>query len=406
MACKLHFLLFGFICWATNSFSQTTNYGFYYISGSGAHGIYLAEKDQQGNWKRGKKILMNGQFDGNAVDPDVIKLDDGSYKIFYYKGYFVSPPPPNYTIHEIYCAISNDGVNFTTEGKVFESDGITDPTVIRLNDGIYLMACVRGSVVVFAKSSDGKNFQVTGATIQNGGIPELVKLDDGSIRLFYNGPGGIISSRSTNNGETWIKETGVRFSYNKGIADPSVIKRSDGKWYLFVKGFNSTGAQNPSGHHVMLSESNDCYTFNFVGEVLLDSASVPEGVVLNQSTDVDKRFTELLPNDFVLYQNYPNPFNPETVISYTIPFVENRRLSKLGFAEVDGESLQHVTLKIYDVLGREVAILVNKLQQQGTYRVKFNVEQIFTGWRYNSGVYFYQLSVNGFSQIKKMVLMR
>ena len=58
--------------------------------------------------------------------------------------------------------------------------------------------------------------------------------------------------------------------------------------------------------------------------------SVPEGVVLNQSTDVDERFTELLPTDFVLYQNYPNPFNPETVVSYTIPFVETR----------DGESLQ------------------------------------------------------------------
>ena len=60
-------------------------------------------------------------------------------------------------------------------------------------------------------------------------------------------------------------------SYNKGFADPSVIKRSNGKWCLFVKGFNSAGAQNPSGHNVMLSESNDCYTFNFVGGVLFDN---------------------------------------------------------------------------------------------------------------------------------------
>jgi len=337
------------------NYTQTTNFGFYYVSGSGNHGIYIAEKDQLGNWKRGKKILLDGQFNGNAVDPDVIKLDDGRYRLFYYKGYFVTPPPPNYTAHEIYSAISNDGVNFTVEGKVFESDNITDPTVIKLNDGSYLMACVRGSLDIFAKSVDGKTFQATGVTIQNGGIPELVKLDDGSIRLFYNGPGGIISSRSTDGGLTWIKENGVRLSFSGGIADPSVIKRADGKWYLIVKGFNNTGAQNPAGHNVRLSESNDCYTFNFINGVLLDSASVPDGVVLNQSTDVLEKNEKYLQSDFILYQNYPNPFNKESVISYQLSFAG------------------YVILKIYDVLGREITTLVNDFKQPGFYNFQFSI---------------------------------
>jgi len=372
------------ICYVSIHYTQTTNFGFYYVSGSGDHGIYLAEKDQLGNWKRGKKILLDGQFNGNAVDPDVIKLDDGRYRLFYYKGYFVTPPPPNYTAHEIYSAISNDGVNFTVEGKVFESDNITDPTVIKLNDGSFLMACVRGNLDIFAKSVDGKNFQATGVTIQNGGIPELVKLDDGSVRLFYNGPGGIISSRSTDSGSTWTKENGVRLSYSSGIADPSVIKRADGKWYLIVKGFNNTGAQNPAGHNVRLSESNDCYTFNFVNGVLLDSASVPDGVVLNQSTDVLEKNEKFLPNNFILYQNYPNPFNGESVISY--------RLSVAGY----------VTLKIYDVLGREISALVNETQHVGIHNSKF----ITQNSTLPSGIYYYKLTVNGFSQTKKMVLLK
>jgi hypothetical protein len=379
------------ICSVHANYSQTTNFGFYYVSGSGAHGIYLAEKDQLGNWKRGKKILLDGQFNGNAVDPDVIKLDDGRYRLFYYKGYFVTPPPPNYTTHEIYSAVSNDGVNFAVEGKVFESDNITDPTVIKLNDGTYLMACVRGSLDIFAKSLDGKNFQATGVTIQNGGIPELVKLDDGSIRLFYNGPGGIISSRSTDGGLTWTKENGARLSFSGGIADPSVIKRADGKWYLFVKGFNNTGAQNPAGHNVRLSESNDCYTFNFINGVLLDSASVPDGVVLNPSTDVLEKNEKILPNDFILYQNYPNPFNPETTISWQLAVSS------------------YVTLKIYDVLGREISTLVSDIILPGFYNSQFvilNLPAGRQGYQFPSGIYYYKLSVNGFSQTKKMVLLK
>ncbi len=379
------------ICYVSIHYTQTTNFGFYYVSGSGNHGIYLAEKDQLGNWKRGKKILLDGQFNGNAVDPDVIKLDDGRYRLFYYKGYFVTSPPPNYTANEIYSAVSNDGVNFTVEGKVFESNNITDPTVIKLNDGSYLMACVRGSLDIFAKSLDGKNFQSTGVTIQNGGIPELVKLDDGSIRLFYNGPGGIISSRSTDGGLTWTKENGTRLSFSGGIADPSVIKRADGKWYLIVKGFNNTGAQNPAGHNVRLSESNDCYTFNFINGVLLDSASVPDGVVLNQSTDILEKNEKFLPNDFILYQNYPNPFNPSTVISYQLSVTSK------------------VSLKVYDLLGREIVELVNEEQQPGIYNSQFAILPVGRQVRNSqlpSGVYYYKLTVNGFSQTKKLVLLK
>jgi hypothetical protein len=90
-----------------------------------------------------------------------------------------------------------------------------------------------------------------------------------------------------------------------------------------------------------------------------------------------------VPRSFVMNQNYPNPFNPTTVISFTL--------------EQDG----YTTLKIYDVLGREVATLVQGEMQAGVeHRVTFD------GSRLANGVYFSSLESNGEKQIKRMVLMK
>jgi len=90
----------------------------------------------------------------------------------------------------------------------------------------------------------------------------------------------------------------------------------------------------------------------------------------------------LVPDEFLLSQNYPNPFNPETKIAYSIP--------------VKG----HVSLKIYNSIGKEVASLVNRSQNSGNYEVRFD------GASLNSGVYFYKIQVNDFVQTKKMILLK
>ncbi|GEM_PF-1650156 len=97
-----------------------------------------------------------------------------------------------------------------------------------------------------------------------------------------------------------------------------------------------------------------------------------------------------LPTAFLLYQNYPNPFNPETVISYTITNVETRL----------GEFLQLVKLRVYDVLGREAAVLVNEFQQPGQY------VETFHGASLPSGVYFYTLIAGNKIETKKMLLIK
>ncbi|MFN4112022.1 MAG: T9SS type A sorting domain-containing protein, partial [Ignavibacteria bacterium] len=92
---------------------------------------------------------------------------------------------------------------------------------------------------------------------------------------------------------------------------------------------------------------------------------------------------ESLPDHFVLKQNYPNPFNPSTIIEYNLP--ENTV----------------VTLKIYDLMGREVKTLVNsEYQTKGLYKYFLNAGEL------SSGVYFYQLKSDKFSSTKKMILLR
>lgn len=88
------------------------------------------------------------------------------------------------------------------------------------------------------------------------------------------------------------------------------------------------------------------------------------------------------PDKFNLYQNYPNPFNPTTTIKYSIP-QENK-----------------VTLKIYDVIGNEVATLVNGNKPAGTYNVTFNANNLA------SGIYFYRLEAGNYISIKKLILLK
>ena len=98
----------------------------------------------------------------------------------------------------------------------------------------------------------------------------------------------------------------------------------------------------------------------------------------------DNMFT---PEEFRLYQNYPNPFNPSTTIKYEIP------------DQVRNDNVL-VKLKIYDILGRKVATLVNKEQSAGGYEVQFDASHL------TSGVYIYRLQSGSFVESRKMVLLK
>lgn len=95
-------------------------------------------------------------------------------------------------------------------------------------------------------------------------------------------------------------------------------------------------------------------------------------------------------NEFSLEQNYPNPFNPITTIKYSIPVVATHELPLQN----------HVVLKVYNILGKEVTTLVNEQQKPGAYQIKFNAIN------FSSGVYYYQLRTGNFIKTKKMILLK
>lgn len=90
----------------------------------------------------------------------------------------------------------------------------------------------------------------------------------------------------------------------------------------------------------------------------------------------------IYPENFFLFQNYPNPFNPTTTIKYSIP--------KASF----------VVIKIYDIIGEEVATLVNAQKPSGNYSVKFDASNL------SSGIYFYRITSGNFMATKKLIILK
>ena len=92
------------------------------------------------------------------------------------------------------------------------------------------------------------------------------------------------------------------------------------------------------------------------------------------------------PSGIFLSQNYPNPFNPSTSIRYTL------------------QSLNFVELKVFDLVGREIAVLVSKEQPAGDYKIEFDADKIEN--RLSSGIYIYRLSAGAYRSVKKMIYLK
>jgi len=97
--------------------------------------------------------------------------------------------------------------------------------------------------------------------------------------------------------------------------------------------------------------------------------------------DVESNYSTI-PNEFILKQNYPNPFNPSTVIEFGLP------------------SRSSVELKVYNILGKEVATLVNETKEAGMHKVSFDAS------KFTSGVYLYKLKTDKHSEFKKMIYIK
>jgi choice-of-anchor A domain-containing protein/uncharacterized repeat protein (TIGR01451 family) len=165
----------------------------------------------------------------------------------------------------------------------------------------------------------------------------------------------IYSVSPDNNGNVYLStwSSGVYVSYN-----------TSEKWNaLGMKGLGVSAVYADPSSGLVLASSNNGGIY-----------SISSLTAVNNDTRI--------PSSYSLEQNYPNPFNPSTVISYTIP--------KAG----------HVTLKVYDMLGKEVATLVNGTKQAGIHQAVFNASG------FSSGTYMYRIVSGSFSLTKKMLLLK
>jgi hypothetical protein len=189
---------------------------------------------------------------------------------------------------------------------------------------------------------------------------------------------------STNNGSSWTAAGLINYSvYGLAVSDTNLfaLKGSgvgfNGCVYLSTdKGTTWTdvnsGLLNTTVNTLAVSEG-----YLFAGA---DGSSVWRRPLSDMITSVGSE--ALFPVEFILEQNYPNPFNPSTKVRYSVP------------------NSSQVTLKIFNTLGEEIAILINEEKPAGTYELTWNAENL------PSGIYFYRIQAGSFVQTKKMILMK
>jgi len=192
--------------------------------------------------------------------------------------------------------------------------------------------------------------------------------------------------------------------YDGGYDDLAVALTVDENKNVYVCGEINPNAGSYFKFNVVKYNPNGNYEWNYLYDVNASSKAIglfvnnsgslfvsgfgknPNGnqdfmtVKISSLTEVDEENTT--PKEFTLFQNYPNPFNPSTKISWQ--------------SSVSG----HKTLKVYDVLGNEVATIVDEYKLAGGYEVDFNAGSL------SSGVYFYKLQAGSFTETKKMILLR
>ena len=205
----------------------------------------------------------------------------------------------------------------------------------------------------------------------------------------------------------WADDNGVMNSWggrSSLIQDPNeyvilAVEWTADRYYFYVNdSLTYDTRKGVSGVDEYIILSVEPYYWNDLPDSIQNGATVQDTFFVDYVRVYKKNPTGILSNgiaiqkNYELKQNYPNPFNPTTTIEYTIPKITH---------STRGGAL--TILKIYDVLGKEVATLVEKEQKSGNYQVVWNGRNN-NGKKVSSGIYYYQLRIGNFSQTKKMLI--
>jgi len=294
-----------------------------------------------------------------------------------------------------YTGYSGSGIgncvsmNNATSGGDVVYHSFTDQTT-----GNLYMAFMFSVDSMSSTASSGFNigFNPTGGQTYNNTLLYIQKITSSTFNFGINKSSGASTVYSNNTYNTNITYLIVlKYSFVTGTNNDSV------KVFIFSSGvptsepsvpgaFSVTGADMTDNGQVILSNS---YAQNGLKYSSVKVDGIRVGTtwatsVLNTSV---KNISSEIPDAYKLFQNYPNPFNPSTIIRFQI------------------KDSRFVTLKIFDVLGKDIATLVNEKLQPGVYEIPFSINQ-YTNNQSSSGVYFYRLNSGDISETKNMLMIK
>ena len=333
-----------------NSFSASPNGSLFASQGGGYSGVILRSTDSGYNWE----TIFGPGFDTSVTQVNV-NVDASVYAII--KG----------KLHKSL----NNGDEWELIQIISENEWINR---IDLNSvGIIF---VKSSEGYFRSSDNGESWEQLTSIPEGLNIFGINKSDDiyatASDSSYY---------RSTDYGDSW------EFVF-KGSGKTMKAFASNDIGYLFISVL-SVGVFRSTDNGFSWQEINDGLDSSSVNALIITdddyllAGTSWKGVYrsIKKTTSIENNFTNI-PNTFQLDQNYPNPFNPTTNIRYSV------------------RGRQFVSLKVYDVLGNQVATLVDEEKSPGIYAVEFNAENL------SSGIYFYHLKAGTFSESRKMILLK
>lgn len=254
-----------------------------------------------------------------------------------------------------------------------------------INENVGFLA---GGSEIILKTTDGGNTWTEKSSSSNMGLIFYDIYFSDSNNGWAVGLGGSII-RTVDSGENWEYIVESQGNMALSLWGVHFVNSSIG----YVVGYNGNIKKSIDGgltwNDMTVNYSNHLIAVDFTSNGAIGIAVGQMGIALKHETSpVSIYENETLQNEFVLYQNYPNPFNPSTKIKFVLP----------AYAEA-GASLK-TKLKIYDILGNEIATLINEHKSPGIYEVEFNASE------FTSGVYLYKLEHGAFSQTKKLMLLR
>jgi len=215
--------------------------------------------------------------------------------------------------------------------------------------------------------------------------------------FFINSKTGYTSSdygriyKTTNSGYNWslIDTLGTYYNTQGGC----IYFLNSDTGFISTYGIYKTTNAGLNWISQKIKSNNNYSSMSFINSKT-GYAAGDYGIIYKTTTGgdvIENPVPVVTPVKFLLYQNYPNPFNPVTKIKFDIP--NNPPFTKGGQGSL-------ITIKIYDITGREIATLVNESLQPGTYEVAFD------GSKLTSGIYFYRFVIDNFSDTKRMVFIK